>query len=186
MDSLSPVALSAGQQTRISAFLISCHSAHARRLAALLPISINEHWQSIVHAHYFHEIEVVSLLARTTNWTIDLQLSYLLWQWEMAWQARSPIAEAGLPHLVNVAAFGHALHSAVRPALLCQEQAPKNAFAGALHSIELGSSRYLQDYILLLRSPALTHARREIEEALENQSRVIRTLWTQMLSHLPA
>lgn len=186
MDSLSPVVLSAGQQTRISAFLMSCHSAHARQLAALLPMSIHEHWQSMIHAHCFHEIEVVSLLARTTNWTVDLQLPYCLWQWEMAWQGRSPIAGAGLPHLVNVSTFGHALHSAVRPALLCQEPAPSSAFAGALHSIELGSSRYLQDYILLLKSPQLAHARREIEEALESKSRVIRTLWTQMLSHLPA
>ena len=54
------------QQTRVAAFLVSCHGAMARQLAIALAWQMNAAWQTELNAQFYRETEIVSLLLRAT------------------------------------------------------------------------------------------------------------------------
>jgi hypothetical protein len=173
-----------GQQTRIASFLMSAHGAHARQLAATVPARLRDGWQAELHAQFCSEIEFVSLLARSTSWTPDPMLPFLAAGWELAWLPR-PAAGAAEPLqglLIDTAAFGHALHAAIRPAALLSEQAaPLDPFVHALRRMELESGRLMQGQILFLKSPALARMRDVVTRAVEWRHAQLRGEWTKML-----
>lgn len=177
----------AHQQTRISAFLASAHAAQARQLAAALPGSLRDGWQVELHSQYCRELEILSLVARATSWVPDPMLAFLLWQWEAAWLPR-PVAGAPDHHhglLIDLAAFGHALHSVIRPAALLPEFQPhNNPFGFAMKRIEFESGRLLQAQILFLKGPQLVPARDAVAAAVEWRHAQVRKLWTTMLRDL--
>jgi hypothetical protein len=174
----------AHQQTRVSAFLISAHAAQARQLAGTLLGPLHGSWQVELHAQYCREMEILSLLVRATTWTPDPPLFYLTWQWEAAWL---PSPAAGTPDrsqgfLIDVAAFGHALHAGIRPAALLPEDAdPEDPFVLALRRIEFESGRLMQAQILFLKGPQLLSVRDAVAAAVERRHAQIRELWTTML-----
>ena len=55
------------QQTRVAAFLVSCHGAMARQLAIALAWQTNAAWQAELNAQFYRESEIVSLLLRATR-----------------------------------------------------------------------------------------------------------------------
>ncbi len=174
----------ARQQTRVSAFLLSAHGALARQLAAALPARLRAGWQVELHAQYCRELEIFSLLARATTWEPDPPLAFLFWQWEAAWlpQPAAGAADPSQGFLLDLAAFGHALHAAIRPAaLLPEDAAPTDPFALALRRIELESGRLLQAQIVFLKSPQLVAVRDAVAAAVERRHGQIRELWAAML-----
>ena len=76
------------QQTRVAAFLVSCHGAMARQLAIALAWQTNAAWQTELNTQLYRESEFVSLLVRATSWTPDPELMFLLPSWEAAWLPR--------------------------------------------------------------------------------------------------
>src|ERR1700750_2909811 len=62
------------QQTRVAAFLVSCHGALARRLAIALPWQLKAGWHTELNTQFYREAEIVSLLLRATSWVIDPEL----------------------------------------------------------------------------------------------------------------
>lgn len=173
------------QQTRVAAFLISCHGALARQLAIALALQTNAAWQTELNTQLYRESEFVSLLVRATSWTPDPELMFLLPSWEAAWL---PKPVDGIPERVqaltiDIAAFGHALHGAIRPAALLPDSAPlQDPFALALRKIELESNRLIQTQILFLKRADLLPFRGAVNTAVESRHAQVRKLWDEMLS----
>ena len=77
------------QQTRVAAFLVSCHGAMARQLALALAWPMKAAWHTELNAQFYRESEIVSLLLRATSWIPDPELLFLLPSWEAAWLPRA-------------------------------------------------------------------------------------------------
>jgi len=174
----------AHQQTRVAAFLMSAHGAQARALAMSLPGGVHDGWQLEMHVQYCREMEILSLLARATSWTADPMLPLLAWSWEAAWLPRPAegIAEMREAMLVDMAAFGHALHGALRPAALLPEDAREiDPFAMAMRRLELESGRLMQGQTLFLKGARFHGARAAVNAAVERRHVQVRALWDVML-----
>ena len=175
----------ARQQTRLAAFLVSCHGAMARQLAIALAWQVKAAWRVELIAQFYRESEIVSLLLRTTCWVADPQLLFLLPWWEAAWLPKPPerISDKAQGLTIDVAAFGHALHSVIRPAaLLPAEMAPQDPFALALRRIEFESGRAMQAQILFLKNADLLPFRGAVNAAVESRHRQVRKLWKELLA----
>lgn len=177
----------AHQQTRVSAFLMSAHGAQARQLAAALPGGLRDGWQVELHSQYCREIEILSLVARATSWVPDPTLVFQIWQWEAAWFPR-PVEGAADRHqglLIDLAAFGHALHAVIRPAALLPEGfSQTDPFALAMRRVEFESGRLMQAQILFLKGPQLLSVREAVAAAVERRHAQVRELWNGMLHGL--
>jgi len=172
------------QQTRASAFLISAHGALARQLAIALPSRLNEGWQTELNAQLYREAEIVSLLLRATSWAPDLALPYLASTWKMAWlpQLVAGVPDNTLSVVIDIAALGHAIHAAIRPAaLLPVEAQAHDPFTMALRRIEFESGRLMQAQMLLLKSAELQPFRDTVNSAVEQRHWEVRKLWGEML-----
>lgn len=177
----------AHQQTRVSAFLMSAHGAQARQLAAALPAGLHHGWQLELHSQYCREMEILSLVARATTWVPDPMFPFLMWQWEIAWLPRPAegVADRSQALLIDFAAFGHALHSVIRPAALLPEFQPHdNPFGLAMKRIEFESGRLLQAQILLLKGPQLVPVRDAVAAAVERRHAQVRQIWSALLRDL--
>ncbi len=186
----------AWQQTRVSAFLMSAHGAWMRQLATTLLMPVQDAWQVEMHAQYCREAETVSLLARATSWVFDPSLLTLAWTWETAWMPQTgtgpgigPGSHPGADHAqamkIDLAAFGLALHAAIRPAALLPAAAnPLDPFVLALRRIEFESGRLMQAQLRFLKDPALSAGRAVVEPAVERRHAQIKALWEQLVAGL--
>jgi hypothetical protein len=173
------------QQTRVAAFLMSCHGAIARQLAIVLASQMNTIWHIELNTQFYREAETVSLLLRATSWVPDPELLFLLPTWEAAWVARSPpaIADRIQGLVIDIASLAHAVHSMIRPAaLLPQGVLPQDPFALALRKIEFESSRAIQAQIVFLKSTDLLPLREEVTAAVESRHGQLDKLWQEVLS----
>jgi hypothetical protein len=173
------------QQTRIAAFLVSCHGAMARQLAIALAWQMKAAWHTELNAQFYRETEIVSLLLRATSWTPDPELLFLLPSWEAAWLPNPPegIAERAQGLTIDIAALGHALHSVIRPAALLPEEAPaQDPFVLALRKIEFESGRVMQAQILFLKSVDLLPLRDAVNATVESRHLQVRKLWNELLA----
>ena len=172
------------QQTRVASFLISAHGALVRQLAMALPGQIKAGWQTELNAQLHRETEIVSLLLRATSWVPDFTLPYMMLAWEAAWLPKpvSGVADQKQAMTIDIAALGHAVHGAIRPAaLLAVEAQAEDPFAMALRRIEFESSRMIQAQILFLKSDDLKPVRDAVNAAVESRHLQVRKLWTELL-----
>ena len=111
-------------------------------------------------------------------------LPFLAWQWEGAWLPRPAAGTADQYQalLIDLAAFGHALHAGLRPAALLPEAAPPtDPFVMAMRHIELESGQLIQMQIAFLKGLQLLSLRDVVATAVERRHKQIRELWTSML-----
>ncbi len=173
------------QQTRVATFLLSCHAAMVRQLAIALALQTKAAWHTELNSQLYRESEIVSLLLRATSWAPDPELLFLLPLWEAAWLSRpvDGIPERVRALAIDMAALGHALHGAIRPAALLPGAAPMpDPFALALRKIEFESNRLIQAQILFLKSADLLPFRSAVNAAVESRHAQVRKLWDGMLS----
>jgi hypothetical protein len=173
------------QQTRVAAFLVSGHGAMARQLAIALAWQVKAAWHTELNTQLYRESEFVSLLLRATSWVPDPELMFLLPSWEAAWLPRpvDGIPERVQALTIDIAALGHALHGAIRPAALLPDSAPlPDPFALALRKIELESNRLIQAQILFLKSADLQPFRSAVNATVESRHAQVRRLWNEMLT----
>ena len=173
------------QQTRVAAFLVSGHGAMARQLAIALAWQAKAAWHPELNTQLYRESEFVSLLLRATSWVPDPELMFLLPSWEAAWLPRpvDGIPERVQALTIDIAALGHALHGAIRPAALLPDSAPlPDPFALALRKIELESNRLIQAQILFLKSADLQPFRSAVNATVESRHAQVRRLWNEMLT----
>ena len=177
----------ASQQTRVAAFLISAHGALVRQLAVSVPVRLKAGWQTELHAQLYREAEIVSLLVRATSWTPDPSMPLMALCWEAAWLPKpaAGIADWTEAMMIDMAALGHALHAAIRPAaLLPLEAAPHDPFVVALRRIEFESARLMQAQILFLKDFQLLPVRNDVNAAVERRHAQVRELWTETLESI--
>jgi hypothetical protein len=175
------------QQTRVASFLISAHGALARQLAFALPRQMKSGWQTELNAQFYRESEIVSLLLRATSWVVDPELMMLAVSWEAAWLPKpvSGISDHALASTADIAALGHAVHGAVRPAALLPDGAQaEDPFVVALRRIEFESGRMIQAQILFLKGEALRPYRDAVNAAVDARHRQVRDLWNAMLKDI--
>ena len=173
------------QQTRVAAFLLSCHGAMARQLAIALAWQVKANWHTELNGQFYREAEIVSLLLRATAWEPDSELLFRLASWEAAWLPRPPagVADRAQGLTIDIAALGHALHSVIRPAALLPVEAPAlDPFALSLRKIEFESGRLMQGQILFLKSSELFPLRDAVNTAVESRHLQVRRLWDEMLA----
>jgi hypothetical protein len=177
------------QQTRIGSFLMSAHGAEARLLSAALAMSSASLTFGVreieLHSQLSREMEILSLLTRAISWQPDPVLLWMAGQWELAWLPQPVDGVPGLMQgpLIDAAAFGYAVHSAIRPAvLLPQNIAATDPFAVALRRIEADGSRVVQAQLRFLKSAELAPARDAISASVDRRHRQVRRLWTELLS----
>ena len=177
------------QQTRVAAFLVSCHGAMARQLAVALALQPKAAWHMELNSQLYRESEIVSLLLRATSWVPDLELLLLLPSWEAAWLPRPTegVADRTQAFIIDVAALGHALHAVIRPAALLPESGPLlDPFALALRKIEFESGRLMQAQITFLKDADLLPFRSAVTAAVESRHEQVRKLWDDLLSSIGA
>lgn len=175
------------QQTRVAAFLISAHGALARQLSFVLPPQIKADWQTELNAQLYREVEIVSLLMRATSWTVDPALLMLSACWEVAWLPRpvTGFSDKTLALTIDIAALGHAVHGAIRPAALLPDKVPaRDPFVTALRRLEFESGRLIQAQITFLKGQDLLPYREAVSAAVESRHIQIRKLWTEMLASI--
>jgi len=169
-------------QTRAASFLIWAHGTLAARLAPLVLGSFQTPGQVVLHNAYWQELEICSLIARSTAWTFDPALPGLSARW-MAAAMPMPIKPGGHPWedlLIDISAFGHAIYGGLRPAtLLPREADPQDPFAVALGVLEFESGRLIQGQIAVLKSPALAARREAAMAAVEARLAQVRQLWAE-------
>lgn len=174
----------AEQQTLLSAFLASAHGAQARQLALALTGGLHHAWQVELHSQCCRELEILSLIARATSWVPLPGLAFSIWQWELAWLPRPVPGAADWRQgaLIDLAAFGHALHTVIRPAALLPGGFQQiDPFALAMRRIEFESGRLVQAQILFLKGPELADVREAVAAAVEARHAQVRKLWTELL-----
>jgi len=172
------------QQTRVSSFLISAHSAQARQLCMVLPTHFRNAMDVELHSQFHHAMEIASMLARATSWVQDPILAFLIGKWEATWMPRAAdgVTDSGLALLIDLVALGHALHAVIRPAALLPENInPLDPFALALHRTEFDSGRVLQAQVMFLKSNELMSVRDQVSAAVERRHSEVRSLWIAML-----
>jgi hypothetical protein len=172
------------QQTRVALFLISAHGALARQLAMSLPGQLKAGWQTELNAQLHRETEIVSLLMRATSWLPDFTLPLHTLTWESAWLPKpvAGVADQKLAMTIDIAALGHAVHGAIRPAaLLPVEASAEDPFVMALRRIEFESSRLIQAQIHFLKSEDLKPVRDAVSSSVEGRHRQVGKLWTELL-----
>ena len=83
-------------------------------------------WQTELNAQFYRESEIVSLLLRATSWVLDLELLFLLPRGKRpGCQSRwHGLSDRALALTIDIAALGHAVHAAIRPAALLPDEAP--------------------------------------------------------------
>jgi hypothetical protein len=175
------------QQTRVAAFLISAHGALARQLAFILPQQMKAGWQTELNAQLYRESEIVSLMLRATSWIFDPELLMLWATWEAAWlsKALTGFADTSLALTIDIAALGHAVHGAIRPAALLPDKASaQDPFVMALRRIEFESGRLIQAQIMFLKAEELLPYREDVSAAVESRHVQVRKLWTDMLASI--
>ena len=172
------------QQTRVAAFLLSCHGAMVRQLA-IAALQTKATWHTELNSQIYRESEIVSLLLRATSWAPDPELLFLLPSWEAAWLPRPTegVADRAQAFIIDMAALGHAQHAVIRPAALLPESGSLlDPFALALRKIEFESNRLIQAQILFLKGADLLPFRSAVNAAVESRHAQVRRLWNDMLS----
>ena len=172
------------QQTRVAAFLVSCHDAMARQLALALALQTKAAWHTELNSQLYRESEIVSLLLRATSWTPDPELLLLLPSWEAAWLPRPTegVTDRAQTFVIDMAALGHALHAVIRPAALLPDFVQLlDPFALALRKIEFESGRLMQAQIMFLKSADLLPLRGAVSVDAKGRHEQVRRLWDDML-----
>lgn len=172
------------QQTRVASFLISAHAALARQVAFVLPQQMKAGWQTELNSQFYRESEMVSLMLRATSWVVDPELLMLTASWEAAWLPKpaSGLDDRILASSIDIAALGHAVHGAIRPAALLPDKAPaEDPFVMALRRVEFESGRMIQAQILFLKGQDLLPYRDAVNAAVDARHRQVRELWDAML-----
>ena len=105
--------------------------------------------------------------------------------WEAAWLPKpvTGVTDQRQAMTIDIAALGHAVHGAIRPAaLLPVEAQAQDPFVMALRRIEFESSRLIQAQILFLKGQDLLPYRDAVNNAVEGRHLQVRKLWTEMLT----
>jgi hypothetical protein len=105
--------------------------------------------------------------------------------WEAGWLPKplTALSDPILARTIDIAALGHAVHAAIRPAALLPDKGlGEDPFVIALRRVEFESGRMIQAQILFLKGQELVPHRDAVSAAVESRHVQVRKLWTEMLA----
>lgn len=181
--------LEAEAQTRISLFLINLKQANAMQLAKneLQPMDWRPY--TLLHRQYFKEMELATLLQRSTQWSLNpltymgaSQISMKFWSSIKAYQFMTN----GLSQdrtFFEYLALSHAFMSEVRfVPLFSSDYSLENQFYAALYAIENENGRQIQTQIRFLKEMELPLTRNEKEKIVDEKRRMVAGLFAELLA----
>ena len=157
-DAIARRGFDADTQTRISLFAGAAKSVNATFLGTLELAPGKSVAQEYIHAQYFREVELASLLARATTWSMN-PVVYAEAQalaaplWAALWPIQlppGPLGDEGAR--VRGLALGHALLARVRLSPIIPAGADEaSPFVAALRRLDQENGRQIQTQIRLLQ-----------------------------------
>jgi hypothetical protein len=184
--------LTVDDQTRIALFVQAVKSANALILAKIETESIEWWAWRLLHDQYYKEVELATMLARSTRWTLNPQIyldatgtTMLLWQKAgIAQHILSPLRPGR--GLLEYLGLSHAFLAEIRFCPLFPSSWDyADPFLYAITEIEQENGRQIQAQIRLLKgieAPDVSLADRE--EIVERQRAVVLEVFGDFLSQL--
>jgi len=192
-ERLSSIILERDTQTRISCFLIGIKQANAGVLARVefQPMA----WEpfSLLHGQFCREIELIGLLQRVTEWSMNPVLYFEtglsnighLCGLQFVRFLLSPFAMD--TQLYRYLALTHALYAHLRFIPLLPVDVPlDHRFLAFLRTLETIHGQQMQTQISLLRNLPISLSEEEKEEIVGDESRRVRDVFQRFIMELTA
>jgi len=181
--------LEAETQTRISLFLINLKQANAMQLAKNEFQPMDWRPYTLLHRQYFKEMELLTLLQRSTQWSLNpftymdaSQISMKFWSRIKAYQFMTNGLSQDRTFFEYLALI-HAFMSEVRfVPLFSTDYSLENQFYAALYAIENENGRQIQTQIRFLKEMELPLTRNEKEKIVEEKRRMVSSLFSELLT----
>lgn len=181
--------LEADTQTRISLFLINLKLSNAMQLAKNEFQPMDWRPYTLLHRQYFKEMELLTLLHRSTQWSLN-PLTYMdASQISMKFWSRINVYQFMTNELsqdrtfFEYLALSHAFMSEVRfVPLFSADYSLENQFYAALYAIENENGRQIQTQIRFLKDMELPLTRKEKEEIVDEKRRMVSRLFSELLA----
>ena len=181
--------LEAETQTRISLFLINLKQANAMILAKNEFQPMDWRPYALLHRQYFKEVEQLTLLHRSTQWSLNpltymdaSQISMKFWTRIKAYQfMTNGLSQERI--FFEYLALSHAFMSEVRfVPLFSPDYSLENQFYAALYAIENENGRQIQTQIRFLKEMELPLTRNEKEKIVDEKRRMVAGLFSELLA----
>lgn len=181
------------EQTFISLFLQSIKAANVAALTKIIMAPLDWLPFRVMHEQYFKEMEMISLLNKSTSWSMDPQVYADATAFNFNFLQRTGIMEFMLPAgpaeqivveraFYDYLALSHAFMSRIRFIPLFPPNKPLNSpFLNTLSEIEVHNGRLIQTQIRLLKDMPTSLTLEEREAIVTKYSNVLTDEFTSLL-----
>jgi hypothetical protein len=187
-DCLAHYELGADGQTRISLFHMAIKNAHALILTKIHFQSLEWFPFKFLHAQYYKEIELLTLLSRATKWSLNPLIYAEAAQFNIKFWQKAQIHKYVLgffsldQNFYEYLALSHAFMSEIRFIPLFPPEKPlADPFLSILHEIEVENGRQMQTQTRLLKEMELPLSLKEREKIVEEQREIVSDLFNDFL-----
>jgi hypothetical protein len=178
-------------QTRISLFLQALKSLNAGILARVEFQAIEWLPYKFLHNQCFKEMELATLLGKSTNWSSNpmvfmsaTNLNLALWQETAAARFMQGMLQVDR-NFYEYLALSHALMSDIRFLPLIPVKVKLDTpFLSALKEIEEENGRQIQTQIRLLKDMPIDLSREEKEQIIETQRQIVEQIFQRLLCEI--
>lgn len=181
------------EQTFISLFLQSIKAANVAALSKIVMAPLDWVPFRFMHEQYFKEMEMISLLTKSTSWTMNPQVYADATTFNLNFMQKTGILEFMMPAapvepviveraFYEYLALSHAFMSRIRFIPLFPPNKPLNTpFLNTLSEIEVNNGRLIQTQIRLLKEIPTSLNMKEREEIITRYSDIVSEEFTHLL-----
>jgi len=186
----------ADEQTLISLFLQSIKAANVAALSKIIMAPLDWLPFRVMHEQYFKEMEMISLLGKSTTWSMDPQVYADATAFNLNFMQKTHLMELMLPAapvepaiieraFYEYLALSHALMSRIRFIPFFPPNKPLNSpFLNTLSEIEVNNGRLIQTQIRLLKELPTSLSMEEREEIIARNTQVVAEHFTDLLRRI--
>lgn len=184
------------EQTLISLFLQSIKAANVAALTKIVVAPLDWLPFRVMHEQYFKEMEMISLLNKSTSWSLDPQVYSDATAFNFNFMQKTGIMEFMLPAapvepvvveraFYEYLALSHAFMSRIRFIPLFPPNKPLTSpFLNTLSEIEVNNGRLIQTQIRLLKDMPTSLTLEERESVVSKYGAVVSEEFTSLLRML--
>lgn len=181
------------EQTFISLFLQSIKAANVAALTKIIMAPLDWLPFRVMHEQYFKEMEMISLLNKSTTWSMDPQLYADATAFNFNFMQKTSIMEFMLPAapvepiileraFYDYLALSHALMSRIRFIPLFPPNKPLNTpFLNTMSEIEVNNGKLIQTQIRLLKDMPTSLTLEERESVVTKYGTIVSEEFTNLL-----
>lgn len=181
------------EQTLIALFLQTTKTANAAALSKIIMAPLDWVPFRFMHEQYFKELELISLLAKATSWSMNPQVYAKAMQINLKFMQKTGIAdfmsggkkvEALTPEqaFYEYLAVSHAFMSQIRlMPLFPTNKALDTPFLNAINEIEVHNGRMIQTQIRLLKDIKTPLSMEQREHIIERNVQIVREIFTDVI-----